>query len=194
MKNKDVTILRHLIEHKNEKFNIRNISKSAKMDYKNTHAIVKRLENESLVKLEQFGQSLRVELIPQSHPLIFEAEWNRRKDALKTKNLAVILNDIKTAIKSKFFIILLFGSYAKNTQTKHSDIDLMIIAPDGKEETIEKDVHRAVRSLPLPIHHMVFSEKQFREMIDAKQPNVGQEASQKNVILYGIDQYYEMTK
>ncbi|HIH15076.1 MAG TPA: nucleotidyltransferase domain-containing protein [Nanoarchaeota archaeon] len=133
-----------------------------------------------------------VKLISQVHPLIFEAEYNRRKEILKDKNLAVMLNDFKNTLKSKCYMLLIFGSYAKKTQTKNSDIDLMFIVPDGKEELFEKDVHRAAKSLPLSIHELVFSEKQFLEMVDAKKSNVGQEALKNNIILYGIETYYEM--
>jgi predicted nucleotidyltransferase len=193
MRNKDAIIIRYLIENKNEELNILKISKELKMDYKNVHSTVKRLEKELLVKLESFGQSSRVKLILQVHPLIFEAEYNRRKEILKDKNLAVMLNDFKNALKSKCYMLLIFGSYSKKTQTKNSDIDLMFIVPDGKEELFEKEVHRAARSLPLPIHSLVFSEKQFLEMVDAKKSNVGQEALKNNIILYGIETYYEMT-
>jgi len=138
MRNKDAIIIRYLIENKNEELNILKISKELKMDYKNVHSIVKRLEKELLVKLESFGQSSRVKLISQVHPLIFEAEYNRRKEILKDKNLAVMLNDFKNTLKSKCYMLLIFGSYAKKTQTKNSDIDLMFIVPDGKEELLKK--------------------------------------------------------
>ncbi len=192
MRNKDAIIIRYLIENKNEELNILRISKELRMNYKNVYSIVKRLEKELLVKLESFGQSSRVKLISQVHPLIFEAEYNRRKELLKDKNLAVMLNDFKNALKSKCYMLLIFGSYAKKTQTKNSDIDLMFIVPDGKEELFEKDVHRAARSLPLPIHYLVFSEKQFLDMNNAKESNVGQEALKNNIILYGIETYYEI--
>lgn len=192
MRSKDAIIIRYLIENKNEELNILKISKELRMDYKNVYSIVKRLEKELLVKLESFGQSSRVKLISQVHPLIFEAEYNRRKELLKDKNLAVMLNDFKNALKSKCYMLLIFGSYAKKTQTKNSDIDLMFIVPDGKEELFEKDVHRAARSLPLPIHYLIFSEKQFLDMNNAKESNVGQEALKNNIILYGIETYYEM--
>ncbi len=192
MRNKDTIIIRYLIENKNKELNILKISNELRMDYKNVHSTIKRLEKELLVKLESFGQSSRVKLISQVHPLIFEAEYNRRREILKDKNLAVMLNDFKNALKSKCYILLIFGSYAKKKQTKNSDIDLMFIVPDGKEELFEKDVHRAARSLPLPIHHLVFSEKQFLDMVNAKESNVGQEALKNNIILYGIETYYEM--
>lgn len=192
MRNKDAVIIRYLIENRNKELNILRISKELKMDYKNAYSIVKRLEKELLVKLESFGQSSRVKLISQVHPLIFEAEYSRRKELLKDKNLAVMFNDFKNAIKSKCYVLLVFGSYAKKTQTKSSDIDLMLIVPDRKEELFEKEAHRAASSLPLPIHYLVFSEKQFLEMKYAKESNVGQEALKNNIILYGIEAYYEM--
>lgn len=192
MKGKESTIIKFLIEHKNEELNILNISKAMRMDYKNVHSIIKRLEKLSLVKIETFGQSSRVKLNGLIHPILFEAEFERRKEILKDKNIAVMFNSFKRAIKSKLYVLLLFGSYAKKTQTKNSDIDLMFICPDNLQEVFEKDVNRVSRSMPLPLHPLVFSESQFTEMIDAKESNVGQEALKNNVILYGMESYYKM--
>ncbi|MBU0756569.1 MAG: nucleotidyltransferase domain-containing protein [Nanoarchaeota archaeon] len=192
MKSKDVQVIQFLIENMNVELNIRDISKSMKIDYKNVHSIVKRLEKESLVRLESFGNSRRIKLILNLHPLIFEAEYNRKKDFLKSKDMEVMLDDFKRAIKSKYYVLLLFGSFAKNTQSKKSDIDLMFIVPAGKEEIFEKDIRRVVRSLPLPIHPSVFSEIQFYDMKDSKEPNVVHEAIKNNIILYGTETYYEL--
>jgi predicted nucleotidyltransferase len=192
MRSKESTIIKFLIEHKNEELNILKIAKALKMDYKNVYSIIKRLEKILLVKIETFGQSSRIKLNAIIHPLVFEAEFERRKEILKDKNLTVMLSNFKRAIKSKLYVILLFGSYAKKTQTKNSDIDLMIICPDGLEDAFEKEISRIARSMPLPLHPSVFSENQFIEMIQAKESNVGQEALRNNIILYGIEQYYEM--
>jgi len=190
MRSKESTIIKFLIENKNEELNIRSISKSLKMDYKNIYFIIKRLEKGLLVKIETFGQSSRVKLNTTFHPLIFEAEFERRKEILKDKDLTVMLSNFKRAIKSKLYVLLLFGSYAKGTQTKSSDIDLMVICPNGLESDFEKNINRTAGSMPLPIHPLVFSEIQFIEMANTKEPNVGQEAIKNNVILYGIEQYY----
>ena len=192
MRGKESTVIRFLIEHKNEELNILNISKALKMDYKNIYSIIKRLEKLALVKLETFGQSNRVKLNKIVHPILFEAEFERRKEILKNKNLTVMLSSFKRAIKSKLYILLLFGSYAKKTQTKSSDIDLMFICPDGFQNNFEKNVNMISRSMPLHLHPLVFSESQFSEMINAKEFNVGKEALKNNVILYGIEPYYRM--
>src|SRR3989344_8578143 len=192
MRSKESTIIKFLIENKNEELNIRSISKYLKMDYKNVYSIIKRLEKGSLVKIETFGQSSRIKLNAIVHPLVFEAEFERRKEILKDKNLAVMLSNFKRAIKSKLYVLLLFGSYANKTQTKNSDIDLMFICPGGLEDAFEEEINRIARSIPLPLHPLVFSESQFIEMADARESNVGQEALKNNVILYGMEQYYEM--
>lgn len=185
-------LVQYLIEHKDQELNILQISKDLGMDYKNTHSILQRLEKTLLVSLTPFGQARRVTLISQLHPLIFEAEYNRRKALLKDKTLLVMLNDFKDKLQTKYYVLLVFGSYAKKRQTKSSDIDLLFVVPNKKEESFEEEVQRIAKSLPLPLHCLVFSEEQFLEMINAKQPNVGQEALKNNVILYGIETYYEM--
>ncbi|MFH1642015.1 MAG: nucleotidyltransferase domain-containing protein [Nanoarchaeota archaeon] len=192
MRSKESTIIKFLLEHKNEELNILNISKAIKMDYKNVYSIIKRLEKISLIKIETFGQSSRVKLNDLVHPILFEAEFERRTEILKNKNLAVMLGNFKRQIKSKLYVLLLFGSYAKKTQTKSSDIDLMFICPNNFQEVFEKDVIRISRSMSLHLHPLIFSESQFTQMIDAKESNVGQEALKNNVILYGIEPYYKM--
>lgn len=194
MRGKESTIIKFLIGHKHEELNILNISKALKMDYKNVYFIIKRLEKISLIKIETFGQSSRIKLNTLAHPLIFEAEFERRKNILKNKNLAVMLSNFERAIRSKLYVLLLFGSYAKKAQTRSSDIDLMVICPEGLEDTFEKDMNRVAHSMPLPLHPLVVTENQFIEMIQAKESNVGQEAFKNNVILHGIEQYYEMIK
>src|SRR3989338_6530250 len=185
MMRNDVTIIKFLIEHKNEELNIRTFSKQIHMDYKNIHSILKRLETISLIKVELFGKSKRVTLNNTIHPLLFEAEFERRKDVLKDKNIAVMLNSFKRGLKSKMYVLLLFGSYAKKTQMKNSDIDLLFICPDGMEQTFEKDIHRISQSMHLPLHTLFFSESQFIEMAYSRESNVGQEALKNNIILYG---------
>ncbi|MBI1971215.1 nucleotidyltransferase domain-containing protein [Candidatus Woesearchaeota archaeon] len=192
MNRNDDVIVRYLLGKKNEEISILRLSKDLGTDYKTVYSIIKRLEKQNSIRLESFGQSKRIKLTQEATPTIFEAEHNRRKELLKNKNMAVMLHDFKAALSSKCYVLLLFGSYAKKTQTSHSDIDIMFIVPDEKEMAFEKEVNMAIRSLPLPIHCLVFSEKQFLEMIHAKESNVGKEALKSNIVLYGIETYYEM--
>jgi predicted nucleotidyltransferase len=194
MKDRNADVVRCLLENTDKELNILSIAKSVKMNYKNVFDIVKRLEKEKIVTLKKFGSSNKVEINRIIHPLIFEAEYERRKDILADKNILVILNQIKKDMESSLYILLLFGSYAKKKQAKGSDIDLMFIVPNESFEKFEMKVNQTARLIPLPIHHMTFSEEQFLDMIKAKEFNVGKEAMKNSIILYGIENYYELIK
>ena len=93
-------------------------------------------------------------------------------------------------MKSKFYVMLLFGSYAKGTRTKRSDIDLLFIVPDEREETYERDIQNIASMIPLKVHVNIFKEKDFLAMKNSKEHTVGSEAIKRNIILHGIDVYY----
>jgi predicted nucleotidyltransferase len=190
MRGREVEIIRLLIENKSD-LSINQVAKLLKKDYKNAHNIVTRLSRMQLVRLQPFGRSYRVSLISKPHPLILEAEYQRRSDILKDKNIAV-MQDSFNGLKSKLFILLLFGSYAKKTQTKHSDIDLLFIVPDESEDKMEKAIQNITGTLPLKIHVNIFKESDFRAMKNSKEITVGSEAINSNIVLHGIEAYYEM--
>lgn len=191
MKSKEVDVIKLLIENKENELSISQIAKLLKKDYKNTHNIVSRLSKMSLVRLQPFGKSHRVTLINKTHPFIFETEYLRRKGLLKNKDIAIMYDSFKS-LRSKLYILMVFGSYAKKTQTKHSDIDLMFIVPDTAEEKMEKEIQNIAGTLPLKIHVNIFKESDFNAMKNSKEITVGSEAIKNNIILQGIESYYEM--
>jgi predicted nucleotidyltransferase len=86
------------------------------------------------------------------------------------------------------FIAIIFGSYAKGTKSKTSDIDLMIISESDKEKIFE----RIVNLLPLDIHLVAFNYDQFLSMAKNRDFSVVSEALHRNIILIGIEDYYRM--
>ncbi|MEK6968153.1 MAG: nucleotidyltransferase domain-containing protein [Nanoarchaeota archaeon] len=187
----EVEFIRLLIENKDKDLSISSVAKLLKKDYKNAHNIVKRLEKRSLISLKPFGRSYRLTLNIKPHPLIFEAEHERRSELLKNKDLVVMLETFK-GLRTKLFVLLVFGSHAKKTSTKHSDIDLLFIVPDAGEERIEKEIQNIASILPLKLHLNIFSETDFKAMKNSKETTVGSEAIMHNVILHGIEPYYEI--
>jgi len=194
MKNEDVSIIKLLLEHKNEDLNINNIACLLKKNYKTVYTIVKRLEDLKIITVKRFGKSLKVELVNKLHFFVFLAEYERKEEILKNKDLTVMLDSFLNGIKTKCFILLLFGSYAKKSNTKNSDIDLMFIVPDEDKEETEKNMHNIASLLPLNLHINVFKESEFINMKNSKEITVGSEAMNNNIILYGIEMYYELIK
>lgn len=189
MISKEKDIIKILLENKTKDLNTSQIAIMAKMDYKTVHNIIQRLKEKDIIKLSPFGKSYKVE-IANFHPIIFEAEYEKRKELLRNKNINLLVDYFKS-LQTKLYVMLIFGSYAKKTQTKDSDIDIMFIAQDEK---FESKVMNIARTIPLKLHINVFTESEFIAMKNSKQLTSGQEAINNNVILYGIENYYELIK
>ncbi|MFP4645982.1 MAG: nucleotidyltransferase domain-containing protein [Candidatus Woesearchaeota archaeon] len=180
----NIHILKHLLEHKEQTFTINQLARTLGINYRIAHTQVKRLETEGIIKTEKAGHSLLCSLTGRFDEQIFAAEYSRRKDLTKDRSFAQIVKRYRQARQP--FILLLFGSYAKKTATKHSDIDLLAITekPEELEEITEL--------IPKPIHLTTVTCKEFLEMERSREPTVGTEALKHNVILNGIEEYYRL--
>lgn len=191
MKNKDVDVIIALMEIHDDNISISQISKKLKINYKNTYNIVKRLEKENLIILNKFGKAYNCILNKKMHPLIFEAEYRRREELLKNKNLKILYNKLNSIIFP--FIALIFGSYANKSANQYSDIDLMLIYNKNRDfENKNIDIERNISILPLDIHPVTFNYEEFFKMAKSRDFNVIEEAIKNNIILIGIEDYYRL--
>ena len=95
--------------------------------------------------------------------------------------------------KSSFFILIVFGSYAKEQVRKDSDLDLLVIVPNQKQaEIIEKVISSIARISPIKIHETIITEKSFALMSQKKELNVVLEAKDKHILIYGNELYYKL--
>lgn len=184
MANEKLEILRFLIENQSDKFSIRKLSRIRKINYKSAYEALKKLENEGVVSLEKFGNSIMCSFNQHFNHTVFTVEEMRRTSLLKNSDFRVFYNRLKD-IKFQF-IVVLFGSYAKGTATKHSDIDLLIITER------ENEIESAISMIPLNIHPTIIKNKDFIEMARSKNFTVVSEAIKKNIILIGIEDYYRL--
>lgn len=169
---------------------IREISKKIKSDYKITHIAAKRLLYKTILLGKEIGKSMLCELNPAYYGVeIYEAENKRKEELLKNKNISLMYKEVIKSTGSAFFIFLVFGSYAKGKQTANSDIDLMIIS--NKKE-IEDKIQEALSLMPIKTHALFFTEEEFIRMKDSKSSNVIKEALERNIILYGIENYHRL--
>lgn len=186
MANETIEILKLLISSKEEAFSIRKISQLRGINYKSAYIALKFLAKEKIVDLKKMGNTIICTFNNNFNDLVFKAEYSRREDLFKNKDFLIIHNRLS---ELKFpFIALLFGSYAKGTAKKHSDIDILTIG--GNEEEIEK----VTSLLPDKIHLTSVSYESFIRMVKSKDMSVVSEALKKNIPLIGIEEYYRLLK
>ena len=185
----ELKILKNFIENKKQK-TIREIAQQIKADYRITHIAAQRLIEKKILKVQTVGKSSLCSLNEKYFGIeVYKAEDERKEEIFKNKNINQLYKEVMSKIKTSSFILLLFGSYAKNKQTKVSDIDLLFISNESGFETRISDI---LSLLPLKTHALVFTEEEFIRMKDSKKSNVIQEAIESNIILYGIEAYYRI--
>jgi len=142
------------------------------------------LENEALIRVTKTGNSKVCEFASKFDSRVFEAEYLRKWAFLKNKDFRVIHNRLA---ELRFpFIALLFGSYAKGTANRHSDIDILTIGGD------EKEIRMAISLLPDKIHLTAIDYENFIHMAKSREFTVVSEALKNNIILIGIEEYYRL--
>jgi len=182
----EIKILKLLLSNKEKKFTIKKIAESLKINYRIAYEKVLELEKEESIKITKAGNSKICELTNKFNSNVFEAEYERREGLFKNKDFIVLQR--RLAELKFLFVALLFGSYAKGTANKHSDIDILTIGGD------EKEIKTTLSLWPEKIHLTAISYKDFIHMAKSKEFTVVSEAIRNNVILIGIEEYYRVLK
>ncbi len=184
MDNEKLRILRLLVESQDKVWSIRQIALHRKINYKSAHTAINQLHSEQIINLNKHGNSMICLFNKQFNESVFLVEYKRLQELLKDPQFTVIHNRLKK-IQTQF-ILLLFGSYAKKKQTKHSDIDLLLITNESKK------IEEQIELLPLNIHLTTISYADFEKMLKSKEFSVVSSATTHNIILFGIEDYYRM--
>ncbi|MGV8172560.1 MAG: nucleotidyltransferase domain-containing protein [Candidatus Woesearchaeota archaeon] len=177
-------ILKLLLDHKEDKFTIKKIAELSKINYRIAYEKVFILQKDGLIKITQAGQSKLCECTYKFSSTLFLAEDERRRVLFKNKDFLVIHNRLSELTFP--FIALLFGSHAKGTASKHSDIDLLFIGGD------EKKLRSTISLIPDKMHMTYVSYEDFIQMAKSREFTVVSEAIKNNIILIGIEEYYRL--
>lgn len=184
--NNNLTILKFFVEHKDEGFTIKKVAETLKMNYRIIYEEIMALEKEQLIKIIKQGNSKVCTFKYTYHSKMVEIEDARKQEL--HKEIQLIYNRIRE-IQNPYYTLLLFGSYANKTNKKGSDIDLCFIS-DNKN--MRKELNSITGITPLNIHLQEFTSEEFSSMLKSKEFNVGNEILKNNIILHGMEAFYEM--
>jgi predicted nucleotidyltransferase len=180
-------IIIHLIENKNPQ-SIKSISGATFIDYKNTYNVIDNLDKDIFSK-DKIGNTNLIGIKLEPKEEIYKAENKRTEIFLNRNNKLRLLREDIRSLNYPFLIILIFGSYTREENTSKSDIDLCIISDN--EEKIKELVSK-LEILPINLEIHDFKLKEFEEMLKTKENNIGKEIVKNNIILYGIENYYNL--
>src|SRR3989338_3481924 len=131
-----------------KEFTILEISKLLKIVYRPAYNHIAELEKIKAITTTKVGSAKQCSLnLENARSLHFLQEIDlARKEELSQSNqkLNSILNEIilqiTTRITSSLHSIILFGSYAKGSATKSSDIDLLFIVSNIKDKSVRDTI------------------------------------------------------
>ena len=178
-------IINHLGKNQNRNYTMHELSKELNIPYASFYRTIESMKD--LLIIEEIGKSKVIILnkqnpIIKSHLIISSDE--ERKEYLQKYP---IINKIYQELDTKD-IVILFGSYAKRTQTEKSDIDLMIINKGGKK-TISFSKYETL--FRIKINPIFITKKEFKLMLKDKEENVGKQALYSHIILNNPEAFWE---
>lgn len=182
LNNKELVILKEFAGDYSIKNYGRKLASKLKMNQKTVSNILNSLEKEHILKFTQDGKN-KYYYLNKFNPFVKDIikliEINKRIMFFREH---IKLNDLFLEIEKRSKgLVILFGSYAKSSSTKSSDIDLFVI---GKVEDL-KDLETLYK---IKINIVNSSKDQFK--LNDLFIN---EIINNHIILNGVEEYIELT-
>jgi len=183
---------------------ILNISKQLKIGYRPAYNHITEMEKEQIVQIEKIGSSKQCRLnltSPKTRHLLESLDIIRKEEIYKENpKLKQIIENLITKLTEKFISeiqsIVLFGSYAKGTATKKSDIDLLFVVNGLKNKVLRESIERECASYQyshnIKVSPIITDIEELKKMLKAKELNVGKEIREYGISLYGHEMFWRV--
>jgi len=183
-------ILNYFRKNLFSKITINQLSKDIDKDYPNVYNSAVDFAGRGILNVEKVGNSkvLSFSFSPKAIAYLgfIEESYAFKKNI---RNIDKIL-EFEELLSD---IILVFGSYAKNKETKNSDIDLLVIT-NGDVFKKSKLLENKTELMMPPVHVTAISEKDFLEMLLESKPNLGKEAFNNHLIYRNAERYLYLVR
>ena len=180
------------------------ISKKLKIGYRPAYNHINEMSTEGITIIKKVGKAKQCFLNLKSEKarhILGEVDMLRKekvyKKEIKLKNvLEELIKKLTEKYISEVQSIVLFGSYAKGKALKDSDVDLLFIVTDIKNKELRADIERECASFQyshsVKISPIITDVKEFRKMLRAEELNVGKEARDYGIVLYGSELFWRL--
>ena len=174
-------------------FTFKQIKEESKQKSNNIVQIaLKKFKEQDLVKTERIGDVTTYSLNFNNNLTLSNLNLINDSEIQKRKFPKEILSEVQKRIskQTSFFILIVFGSYAKNKATEKSDLDVAVIV---ESEQTKKEIVPLLETIKRreikPIDYHIFTRNEFLEMLKAEYENVGKQIYKNSFIYYGFIEY-----
>jgi len=180
------------------------ISKKLKIGYRPAYNHTTSMGKEGMIRIERVGNAKQCFLNlnnTKCRHLLEELDLMKKEETYKQypKIKAIIENlvsKLTTDHISEIHSVVLFGSYAKGTASKTSDIDLLFIVTDMKNKQLRENIERESASYQYShnskVSPLITDIAEFKNMLEAEGLNVGKEAREYGISLYGSEMFWRL--
>jgi len=185
-------ILAFLLNNLDKDYSIREIAKAIRQDYKIVYTTIQKLKEQKIITIKRVSNINRcTPNLNHENAQLFSFISQRYSNKKLPKTIMTALKEITQSTKNPFYTLLVFGSYAKGTSTPKSDIDILFITPDRKQEPqILAAVNKSATLNNLKINPVILTTEEFKNAL--QEPSVATEAYKKHLVVHGGEQFYEM--
>ncbi|MFH1592048.1 MAG: nucleotidyltransferase domain-containing protein [Candidatus Woesearchaeota archaeon] len=192
----------YLLFNHRDGMTIKEIAKTLKLDYKNTHNSIRDLTNEGIIRKQKIGNYNLCKTNYQNEELIlYLKQYNHYRKFLLRKKHSTEYNILKESIEKiknemgPFFIYLVFGSYSKGVEKSGSDIDILFLTfSSGGEKIISKILNKVNAPYQKKFHLIEQNILDFiRDLKERTELSIAQELNKESpIVLYGDDIYFNV--
>ncbi len=179
------------------------ISNQLKIGYRPAYNHISEMEKEGIMQVEKIGSAKQCSLNlsnPKTRHLLESLDIARKEELYKENKKLKMIDDLILKLTEKFISeihsIVLFGSYAKRTEAKQSDIDILFIVSDLKNKNLREAIERESASYQyshnIKISPLITDIEEFKKMLQSKELNVGQEIKEYGISLYGHELFWRI--
>lgn len=179
-----------------EELTFRQVKERSKQKSNNVVQIaLKEFERQGIVKTTEVGDVTTYRLDLDDNLAVSYLGLNNEVNIKESKLPKDILTEIQSRIlkHTPFFVLAVFGSYAKAAQKKGSDFDIAVIVEKDTKE-IAPFIETVKRRELINIDYHIFTVKDFLEMLKQEQENIGKQIYKNSIIFYGFNQYLSLIK
>lgn len=189
-------VLKAFFPETNKELNIKEVSKKIKLSYQPTYTYLKELAEKKILNHKRAG-NVHLYSLNLKNPVVIKEIENIEFEAKEKlingldKKTQKILEDVLAQVQEvSVLLCLLFGSTARKTRVRVSDIDLFFVVSEiNYADKIKRICNTYNMKYDIKLSPVIVSLKEFRKML-VERNDFTDNLLKEKIVLSGLEFYY----